>query len=164
MPRLSGRDYLRNYNALRSELLGGGSAPVRLEAHEQWVLYGYYRPHERHSAADCMEYPREISRLNRPVPQQAGRAFARWLEIRAAMEAVARQTRQQPPETPRRRPGASDFSLALKVRAEVDAERLARILIDIAKYQVEQTKRAREGSEADAPICTDRDVRVSTEP
>lgn len=151
MPRLSDRDYLRNYNALRSELLGGGSAFVRLDAHEQWVLYEYYRPHERHSAADCLEYRREISRLNRPVPQQAGKAFARWLEIRAAMEAIARRAREQPPETPKHRSGASDFSLAFKVRPEVDAERLARILIDIAKYQVEQARRAREDSASEHP-------------
>ena len=131
-----GRDYLKNYHALRAELVSvSGSAFIRLSPYDQWILYAYYRHHERHSAAVCLEYRRRVSELNAPLPQQAGRAFARWLKIRSSISSSASvQIRNQVQGTSTKRASSKQFEVLAQARPDPDPVLLAKIVIDLAKY------------------------------
>lgn len=136
MPRLSDRDYLKNYHALRAELVSvSGSAFIRLSPYDQWILYAYYRHHERHSAAVCLEYRRRVSELNAPLPQQAGRAFARWLKIRSSMSGSASvRFRDHVQVASSKRVSSKQLEVLAQVRPDPDPVLLAKIVIDLAKY------------------------------
>lgn len=144
MPRLSDHQYQLNYSALRDEYVGGSLTLRFLEPDEQWALFAYYRHHERHSAAENREHRRHISELRPELPQVAGRAFKRFLELQASRAQTVRPNRAMRRAPQKRRGHSSSFTVAGQVQPDVDPVRFARILMDVAKFQQEQARGVRE--------------------
>ncbi|MGC4174495.1 hypothetical protein [Demequina sp.] len=148
MPRLTDQTYLSNYDALRDEYLRGGRSFALLEPQEQWALFDFYLHHERHGREELLIYRQEITALNPSLPQQAGKAFRRWQQVRET--AIAK--RQQ--AGPVKRRNSTDFTLGFQVRAEPDVRLLARAVVQLATYLVEQEK-ARAAAESEPPAHVD---------
>jgi len=151
MPRLTDRDYLRNYELLRSYRMRGDRAFPLLKVSEQQALFSYYGFHERRGRAELLEHRRVISRIYPSLPHQAGRALTHLNYLREH----PREPRKVLEPRRRGRPKASRaFSLAFEVRPEPDVKQLARAFIDLAEHvrlQGEGSRRA--DPEWPAPSC-----------
>src|SRR5690554_4290760 len=82
MPRLTDRDYLRNYELLRSYRMRGDCVFPLLRVSEQQALFSYYGFHERRGRVELLEHRRVISQIYPSLPHQAGRALARLTYLR----------------------------------------------------------------------------------
>ncbi|MGC4174491.1 hypothetical protein [Demequina sp.] len=148
MPRLTDQTYLSNYDALRDEYLRGGRSFAGLEPHEQWALFDFCLHHERHSREELLNYRQEISALNPSLPQRAGKAFRHWQQLRDVRAAKRAQG------APVKRRNSTDFTLGFQVRAEPGVRLLARAVVQLATYLVEQEK-ARAAAESEPPAPAD---------
>lgn len=58
-----------------------------LRASEQWDLFAYYLPHEKHTDADIVAHRHGISVLDPSLPQRAGRELSKLRRIEVALSA-----------------------------------------------------------------------------
>ena len=134
MPRVTFSQYLGRRQLLVVEYWENDAwAFTELEPHEQWELYEYFQPHKHPTEAELRQYLASIP-ADSSLPQRAGRAFKRielTLKIPAAQRAEAR-----------RQPGVKGAPVKIKplVQPEPDFRKIARALIQLARYQLEQEK------------------------
>lgn len=133
MARLTNHDYLKNHELLRANRASNSTAFVMLDASEQWDLFQYYLPHKAHKRAVLLAHRREVSELDPSLPQRAGRAFSRWRRIRERLPGY----REYAASRPRMKKNAEKRVVVFsEVHPELDAARMARIIVETAKQRV----------------------------
>jgi len=132
MPRLTDSDYLHHRQLLTEAWVEEDFAYLQIV--EQQELLDYYHPAEAFTDVEALAYRRAVTARHPELPQQAGRAFAHLVEI------VETRTRDLPhPKAPvqlRRRKGPYTVRTAGLVRAKPDFDKLARVLLDVAKQNI----------------------------
>ncbi|MGX7681525.1 hypothetical protein ACSMXN_21795 [Jatrophihabitans sp. DSM 45814] len=102
-----------------------------LSATEQWQLHAYYQPSNNLSQPELIEH-RQLITLDRPsLPQQAGRALAKLEAQLAEGDPPPRvlSAKRRWAHTERR------ITVTSVVHPEPDAERLAKVLLEIFREQ-----------------------------
>ena len=140
MPRLTNQSYLSQRHQLRDICADNArNAFPLLSASAQWSLYAYYLPQEQLSDQQLLEHRVDITALDPSLPQRAGRAFPRLKLLGERLPAF----REASSTAPKRAKGsATELHVFGEVKPDLDAERMAQILIAIYRERENQDKAA----------------------
>lgn len=136
MPRLTNSGYLAKRRNLavhwhRSEL--GWS---KLTFEDQCTLHEYYEPSMDLTDDQAITYRRAVTARWPSLPHRAGKAYAEFTKVIAQLEA----TPPSPKKLPGRRRTNKSYAIRTEglVRPDVDFDKLARVLLAMAKDQTEK--------------------------
>lgn len=140
MPRLTNTTYLANRSTLgkywhRNEL--GWS---KLSFENQSTLHEYYEPSMDLTEDQAIAYRQAVTAKWPSLPHRADRAYAEYNKVIAQLEAAP----PQPRRTPGRRRTNKSYVIRTEalVRPDVDFDKLARVLLAIARDEAEKKKAA----------------------
>ncbi len=140
MPRLTNQSYLSQRHQLRDVWADSArNAFPLLSPSEQWSLYAYYLPQEQLSDQQLIEHRVDITALDPSLPQRAGRAFAR-LKLLGERLPAYREARSMAPN--RAKGTATELHVFGEVKPDLDADRMAQMLIAIHKERRDRDEAA----------------------
>lgn len=136
MPRLTDAAYLSQRNLLVGEVDQQRGRLIHLDIGDQVVLHDFFQPSRTMTDQEALAYRRRMTEAWPSLPHQAGRAYSRLLQQPL--------TRPQPAVVNRGgRAGKRkrlEVRAAGQVRADIDFDKLARVLVAIARERDEQKR------------------------
>jgi hypothetical protein len=132
MPRLSNTEYLHMRQFLRDHWRSNQALFSTLSPNDQWLLHAYFRPSEALTNQALLQHRADITEKRPGLPQQAGRAYAKFC---AQAAALARTRAKQPVPASTRHRGAYNLSVQSVVRPEPDVQKLVKALIQMAEIE-----------------------------
>lgn len=135
MPRLTDPTYLQTCHELRDAWDSDSTAFFLLTATDQWVLHDFFCPSEALRDAELVGHRRQVTVADPSLPQRAGRALAK---LRVKQERV-REFAALPRPSRRGTKRSKDYEIRLfaEVQPELDPKTFARIIMQMAREQVE---------------------------
>ncbi len=138
MPRLTNADYLLQRARLRDNwTVHRGSAFIELETIEEMELHAYFAPMRDLTDDQAIAFRKQAT-IERPyLPSRAGKSYARALPFLDNPSPTV--PTDMPKHTGRHalRPPGSVVTVKSLARPEVDTKRLARLLIQLAKADLD---------------------------
>lgn len=136
MPRLTNLTYLANRQLLASHWAQDEYGWSNLSFEDQCTLHEYYQPSMDLTDDQAIGYRQAVTEKWPSLPQRAGKAYAEFTKAIAQLEAT--------PPPPKRPAGRKRTNKSYVIRTEglvrpdVDFDKLARVLLDIARDQAEK--------------------------
>ena len=140
MPRITNSDYLAHRKNLSDNWKRSELGWSKLNFKDQCTLHEYYEPSMDLTDDQAITYRQAVTAKWPSLPHRAGKAYAEFTKVIARLEAAPPQQKRPPG---RRRTNKS-YAIRTEglVRPDVDFDKLARVLLDIARDQAEKKKRA----------------------
>lgn len=138
MPRLTRTTYLLNRNVLTDHWRRSERGWTKLTFEDQCTLHEYYKPSTDLTDEQAITYRQAVTAKWSNLPHRAGKAYAEFTKVIARLEAAP------PPanRTPGRRRTNKSYVIRTEaiVRSDVDFDKLARVLLAIARDKAEKKK------------------------
>jgi hypothetical protein len=146
MPRQTSATYYRIHKQLRHFWLDRDRLYAELSPTEQWLLHNYFQPSKDLTKEQLLVHRDEITKRRPGLPQQAGRAYAKFQSAAAAWAVHAVRARHAAlAPAGRTKRGERLISVKAVVRPEPDYPKLARALLKMAEDELAK-KREQSGS------------------
>ncbi len=135
MPRLSNELYYKRYEVLRWLWLNENKTYGCLSPKEQWAIHSFFQPSKDLSFDELVAHRRTIVKERPTLPARAGKAGRRLVDI---------ATGKHSPKPSRSTAAASRQGKGRQVyvrgvvRPEIDVEKLARALLEIAEDRIKK--------------------------
>lgn len=128
MPRLIDSTYLSQRELLKREWTHSDGHFARLSFADQHALHAYYLPSKNLSDQESLEHRRSVTIAQPSLPQRAGKSFAHFINALTAPQ-------PKPVITPyrQRRRGPYQVRAAGLIRPDVDFDKIARVLLEVAQ-------------------------------
>ena len=134
MPRLTNQRYVEIHYQLRRYWLKDPAPYLSLTPNEQWNLHAFFKPNKTMTDVELVTHRRTISQQSPALPQRAGRALRKF---EGAIEAIGRWRAQSSSTANHKRPSMNNpIKVWPLVQPEIDAKKIARALIALAKREV----------------------------
>lgn len=130
MPRLSNDLYYHRYEVLRWLWLNRVGIYSYISPKEQWAIHDYFQPSKQLSFQELVDHRRTVSRERPSLPATAGRAANQIWQLIEGQRAP-RPFAQSEQRGSRQR----QVTVRAVVRPEIDIEKLAKTLLELAKLQ-----------------------------
>lgn len=141
MPRLTNREYLARRELLKDAWRLFQGVYVAVSYNQQMAVHAFFQPSKDLTDEEALEHRRTITVEEPSLPNRAGKGY---LGIERAAYELHRRLEKEPsqdPTLPVRLPkNMRTIKVAPIARPEVDVERLAEALLDLAE-EVEEEKR-----------------------
>jgi hypothetical protein len=136
MSRQTSSHYYHVHQQLRRFWLTHDGLYAALSPTEQWLLHDYYQPSKDFTKDQLLTHRAEITKRRPGLPQQAGRAYAKFQE-RAAIWAVQVIRAKHAAKVPTARAKERERTITVRavVRPTPDYAKLSRALLRIAGDQ-----------------------------
>lgn len=144
MPRVTHATYRKRHLHLRQLWTEHEGVFSRVSPGEQWALHNYYLCAKRMTGESLHQHYLDIQAAGSSLPQRAGKAYAqlsRELTLPLTVRTVRVQTKRR----------AGEISLQPLARPQIDIDRLAKMLIRLARESI--LTEESEDSTADGPRC-----------
>ena len=141
MPRTTPQQQFERYQFIQRVFVEDRSMFADLLALNQWALFGFYKPKSDFTLEQLRGYQAAMAKQEPSLPQRAGRAYREFERAYAARQARAKLPRI-PIVKDRRNSRTRNRNYVVRglVRDEIDGPKLARVLIEIARQQVENAR------------------------
>ncbi|SIS15102.1 hypothetical protein [Microbacterium sp. RURRCA19A] len=136
MPRITNSDYLAHRKTLPDNWKRSEQGWSKLNFEDQCTLHEYYEPSMDFTDDQAIAYRQAVTAKWPSLPHRAGKAYAEFTKIIARLEA----TPPPPKKTPGRRRTNKSYVIRTEglVRPDVDFDKLARVLLAIARDKDEK--------------------------
>ena len=133
MSRHTDQHYLDTHRQLKRLWQHADSAYGRLTPIEQWQLHDYFQPSKDLTDAELLKHRAEITRKRPALPQQAGKALTKLYAAAATLSLQGVRRAHQPMPAKYARQKVGQIQVYGVVKPEIDLEKLAKALLEIAK-------------------------------
>jgi hypothetical protein len=133
MPRLTNKQYLERHHALRLIWLEDQGSFGVISYSRQMDTHIYYAPARDWSDEKLIEHRATVTKQDSGLPQRGSRDY---LEVESAF-LRPRKPSAPPPRVP---VGERNIRVTAIARPEVDAEKLAQALLDLARHQAQDDR------------------------
>lgn len=140
MPRTTNGAYLKRRSTLTDSWTRHEYGWSNLSFEDQCTLHDYYKPSMGLTEDPAISYRQAVTAKWPSLPHRAGKAYAEFTKVIAQLEAAP----PQPKRIPGRRRTNKSYAIRTEglVRPDVDFDKLARVLLDIARDQAEKKNAA----------------------
>lgn len=139
MPRLTDQRYVEIHRLLRRYWLDDPALYAHLTPGEQWNLHDFFQSYKTLGDADLVAHRRAVSLESPSLPHRAGRALRK---LKGVIETIDQQRAHSSATVSHKHPSIHNLVKVWPlVQPEIDANRVARALIALAKHKVKSTRR-----------------------